>query len=168
MEHLDPIKSIVLPYANFLIFLGLAIYFFRKPLNNMAKARRDKFLFAAEESKKIMEETEKIYEDLKRKEATLAQEIEDIKKKSRESAEVEAKEIIASANAVAEHLKKEAVSIAEGIIETAKSEMRQEIMKLTKENVVKKLREELDATGHKNFMKKQVDKLSHITHEVKS
>ncbi len=168
MEQVDLLKSVILPYLNFFFFLGLAIYFFRKPLNNMARAKHDKFVFAADEARKLMEETEKLHQNLEMKAATLAQEIEGIKAKSREAAEIEAKEIIENAKAIAEHLKKEARFIADAAVEQAKQELRREIVTLAKESVVKKIHEEMDSAGHKTFLKKQVKELDHLTHEVQA
>lgn len=162
MEHVDPLMGIILPYANFFIFLGLAIYFFRKPAREAAAKKRDDYARLVNEAKKANEAAQAKLADLARREAQLDTEIKEIQNLAKISAEAEAQKITEDAERVALHLKAEARRIAEAEVEKAKAVLRDEILKSVREGVVNKVKTDMTADAQKALTQRRIADLQSI------
>ena len=86
-DHFDVLMGVILPYANFAIFLGLAIYFFRKPAAAAAKKRREQYSKLVAEATAARDAAVSKLNELKNREESLSDELASIKADSRVSAE---------------------------------------------------------------------------------
>lgn len=162
MEHFDFWKGFVFPYINTFIFLGLAIYFFRKPAIAAARKKRDEFLRTMNEAKKTYDEANEKLTQLKARHANLAAEIADIKKTSEAAATAETQRIVSDAERLAEHLKEEAKRIAAAEVAKARAELRQEIVETVSSNVVAKISKEVSGDMHHSIVRRNLSELRSI------
>lgn len=162
MEHFDFWKGFVFPYINTFIFLGLAIYFFRKPAVAAARKKREEFLRTMNEAKKAYDEANDKLNQLKARHANLAAELADIKKTSEAAAASEAQRIVSEAERLAGHLKEEAKRIAAAEIAKARSALRHEIVETVSSNVKAKISKEVSGDMHHNIVRKNLGELRSI------
>ena len=165
MEHLDPLMGVILPYTNFLIFLGLAIYFFRKPAREGAAKKRAEFLRVMNEAKKSYDDANEKLNQLKNRQANLETEIADLKKTSDLSAKTEADRIISDAERLANHLREEAKRIAAAELSKAKAELRQEIVSAVSSNVKQKITNAVTKDKHLEIVRRKMSELKTIKAE---
>jgi F0F1-type ATP synthase membrane subunit b/b' len=165
MEHLDPLMGVILPYTNFLIFLGLAIYFFRKPAREGAAKKRTEFLRVMNEAKKSYDDANEKLNQLKNRQANLETEIADLKKTSDLSAKTEADRIISDSERLANHLREEAKRIAAAELSKAKAELRQEIVSAVSSNVKQKITKEVTKDKHLEIVRRNISELKTIKAE---
>lgn len=164
-EHVDPLMGIILPYANFAIFLALAIYFFRGPARVGALKKREAYEKLLAESKAVHAEAESRLAEMKRRQAGLDQEIADLKATATTTADMEAAKIIGDAERLADHLRSEAKRIAAAEVERARATLRQEIVDSVRESVTNKLKTELTSEAHLSLVKNRISDLKTIRAE---
>ena len=165
MEHLDPLMGVILPYANFFIFLGLAIYFFRKPAREGAAKKRSEFLRVMNEAKKSYDDANEKLTQLKNRQANLESEISDLKKTSDLTAKTEADRIIADSQRLANHLREEAKRIAAAELSKAKAALRHEIVTAVSFNVQQKITKEVTKDKHLEIVRRNISELKTIKAE---
>ncbi|MCX6104753.1 MAG: hypothetical protein NTY08_02860 [Proteobacteria bacterium] len=161
-DHFDVLMGVILPYANFAIFLGLAIYFFRKPAAAAAKKRREQYSKLVAEATAARDAAVSKLNELKNREESLADELASIKADSRESAEQEASKIVADAERLATHLRAEAGRIAAAEVAKARAELRKEIVDTVTASVKEKLVRELSVDTQLVLARKKIDELKHV------
>lgn len=162
MEHLDIFKGVILPYANFIIFIAAAVYFFRKPLAEMSRKRRDTFEFSLKEATEARRLAEEKNRELTERLARLDQEISSIKSQTAEVAQKESERIVADANAMAKHIGEEARRMADAEVERAKIELRREIVRSVVEAVEKKLNTSFSREAQVQLTQKQIGALQAV------
>ncbi len=165
MEHLDPLMGVILPYANFFIFLGLAIYFFRKPARAGAAKKRTEFLRIMNDAKKSYDDANEKLSLLKIRQTNLESEIADLKKTSELSAKIEADRILSDSMRLANHLREEAKRIAAAELQKAKASLRQEIVNAVSSNVQQKITKEVNKDKHLEIVRRNISELKTIRAE---
>lgn len=165
MEHLDMLMGVILPYANFFIFLGLAIYFFKKPARDGALKKRTEFLRVMTEAKKSFDEANNSLIELKSRQKNLNAEISELKKISEEAAKTEAGRIAGESERLASHLKVEAKRIAAAEVQKAKAAIRRDIVDAVCENVKLKISKEVSSDKHLEIVRKNLSELKSIRAE---
>ena len=165
MEHLDMLMGVILPYANFFIFLGMAIYFFRKPAREGAAKKRTEFLRVMGEAKKSFDDANNTLIQLKARQANLNGEIAELKLVSEEAAKIEADRISTEAEKLASHLKVEAKRIAAAEVQKAKAAIRQDIVDAVCGNVKEKISKEVSGDKHLEIVRRNISELKSIRAE---
>ncbi len=165
MEHIDPLMGVILPYANFFIFLGLAIYFFRKPAREGAAKKRSEFLRVMNEAKKSYDDANEKLSQLKSRQTNLEAEIADLKKTSELTAKTESDRIIADSERLSNHLREEAKRIAAAELSKAKAALRQEIVSAVSVNVKQKITKEVTKDKHLEIVRRNISELKTIKAE---
>jgi len=159
MENVDILKGIVLPYFNFLLFLGALIFVARKPLGAMLLKRQLSFESALKEASAAKEEAAKRAAELRARLSKLETEVSQIKERALEHAQEEANNIVSSAESLAAHMRQEARRIADAELMRAKSSLREEIVSAVKEAVEKKVRSDLNSDSHLRIVRNQLGEL---------
>ena len=162
MEHVDPLMGIILPYANFAIFLGLAIYFFRKPAAAAAAKKRNEYTRLVNEAKKANDEAQARLAELTRRQLQLDTEIKEIQGLAKMTADTESQKIMEDATRIAAHLKAEAKRIASAEVEKAKATLRDEIIQSVRASVVDKVKTDLTTDGQKSLTERRIADLKSI------
>jgi len=161
-EHIDTLKGIILPFANFLMFLALAIYFFRKPARAAAAGRRAAFQKLMGEARAAREEALAKLATLKKREAALSVELDEIREIARSTAQMESAKIIADAEQMAKHLQSEATRIAQAEVSKARHELRREIVEAVWAGVTQKLKTELNADAQHTLVHNKINELKQL------
>jgi F-type H+-transporting ATPase subunit b len=144
VEGVDIFTGVIAPYVNLAIFLVLATLLFKGPIRNALSAKRLAYDDLVKKASEAKEEAEQRNLELKDRLVRLDREVEEIRVKAQAQAEQEARQVIASAEALAEHLKREARRIAEAEIAAAKEGLQREIIEQVKLQTVEQLRASLD------------------------
>ncbi len=157
MEHqLDFFSAVGIPYFNFFVFLAAFILFFRKPLLQMASARRDTYLSASKEAAQTLDAARKIFEDVKRRFDALDQELADFRKQSEVVAHDEAKRLLDETERFTRQLKDETARLAQDAVERARLELREEVVNAAKALAANRITKELDATAKEKILKARI------------
>ena len=150
MENFDLLNSFIYPYVNLAIFLGLAIYLLKKPLQNALTGKRESYLLLLERANQAKAEAEQKQHELEARLKKLDGELSRIRNEVKVAAELEAKAILVSGEHLAEHLKREARRIADAEISAAKEAIRAEILSQVRQKTAEELARTLDdARQHK-------------------
>lgn len=165
MEHLNMLMGVILPYANFFIFLGLAIFFFKKPARDGALKKRTEFLRVMTEAKKSFDEANNSLIELKLRQKNLNDEISEVKKISEVAAENEAARIATETERLVSHLKVEAKRIAAAEVQKAKASIRRDIVVAVCGNVKEKILREVSSEKHLEIVRKNLSELKSIRAE---
>ncbi len=145
MEHFDWMLGFWFPYINFAIFLALAIYFFRKPLANMAAKRRQNYLSAVKVANEAKELAVAKLAEIDARLSGLDREVAAIIDTANQEAERESARIIDAANRLAANLREEASRIAEAEIVRARQELKMTVLNEVRAEVEKKIAAEFGA-----------------------
>ena len=159
---IDLFRGIILPYFNFAVFLGLAVFFFRKMAVNAAAKQRQDFEKLMNEARAARDAAVARLDELKKREAGLDKEIADIVAISKASADVEAQKIVADAERLAALLRDEARRIAHTEVEKARAALRGEIVEAVREGVTKRLKSEMNPESQLKLVKRQIGELKTI------
>jgi len=165
VEHLDILKGVILPYANFIIFFVVLIYIARKPIAGMVTKRRDAFLALVRQSREAKDLAESKNRELTARLAKLDQEIADIRNFTREAAERDAARIVEDANRLAGHLKEEAKRLADAEIERARQAIREEIVAAVKETVTERVKTGFERDSHLKLVQTRISDLKTLRAE---
>lgn len=165
-EHsLDVFRGIVLPYFNFFVFLGAAIYFFRKMVVKAAAKQRTDFEAQMNEARQARDAAIARLDELKQRQTGLDKEIAEIMAMSKGAADVDARKILSDAERLATHLRDEAKRVAAAEVDKARATMRREIVEAVRQAVTTKLKSELTADAQLRLVKKQIGELKTIQAE---
>lgn len=155
-HHLDFFSAVGIPYFNFFVFLAAFIVFFRKPLLQMASARRDTYLSASKEAAQALDAARKIFDDVKRRFDALDQELTDFRKQSEVLAHEEAKRLLDETERFTRQLKDETARLAKDAVERARIELREEVVKAAKSLAADRITKELDAAAKEKILKARI------------
>ena len=129
MEHgIDLLHGIIIPYVNFIIFVSVLVYFFRKPLTAMAELRRDKFLQSSKDAAAALQQAQPGLELLQKKFSSLDQELLEFKKQSQTQAEEDAQRILQEGEKLATQIATETKRVAVEEVARAKQAFREELV----------------------------------------
>ena len=162
MEGVDIFAGVIAPYINLVIFLVLATLMLRGPIRNALAAKRNAYEDLVRKASAAKEEAEKRNLELKDRLVKLDREVEDIRTKARVQAEQEARQVVASAESLAEHLKREARRIAETEIAVAKENLQREIIEQVKIQTVEQLKAALDDTRQHQVVQQSLNTLGGV------
>ena len=137
------LTDLLLQWLNFVLLLGVLVYFARKPIQNFFADRRTQIANDLEESARLLEAAETRYADWQRKLIELDQETERIKSDGLRAAEDDAARIVSDAQAAAERIGRDAEAVIETELRRAQAELRAEAAVLATELAEKILREKL-------------------------
>lgn len=161
MEHsaehtLNLSSQVLLPYFNFFVFLAAFIYFFRKPLQEMAAARRDVYLSASKNAAAALETARQTFDAVKKRLDSLDSELADFKKQSDAAANDEARKIAEDTERFIRQLEAETTRLAADAIETARRELRREIVEAARDMAASKIETELNAGTKEAILKNRI------------
>ncbi len=162
MEGVDIFTGVIAPYINLAIFLVLATWMLKGPIRNALSAKRNAYEDLVRKASAAKEEAEKRNLELKDRLVQLDREVEEIRVKAQAQAEQEARQVIASAESLAEHLKKEARRIAAAEVAAAKVDLQREIIEQVKLQTVEQLRANLDDSRHHQVVQQGLNTLGGV------
>jgi len=163
MQHVDLIKGIIIPYANFFVFLLLAYFLMKKPFAAMVLGRRKSFEELLHKANQEKEEAMARAQKLEAKLNSLYDEVEKIKENAKLIGSKEADKIVLEAEELAKHLIEEAHRVAAAEVTRAKNELRAEIVQEVMKDVRKKIQQDLGEKTKLEIVHRQVEVLKNLT-----
>ncbi len=115
---------------NFLVLIGVLVYFARKPVLEYFAERRSEIKGDIDAAAALLEQAEQRNSELQRRLADLHGELEEIRVTARQRAEEEYERIVAEAHEAAEHIQRDAVASVDQELRRAKTELREEAASL--------------------------------------
>lgn len=165
-HHINWLMDVILPWANFLIFFGAAVFIFRKPAVAAARKQRDDFEKLRAEAVRARDVAQEKLDILRKRESALAAEIAETARLSKVAAEAEAAKIISDAERVATHLKTEAKRIAAAEVENARAAIRRDIVAALKEAVTTRIQKDFNEAAHLALARQRVSDLQQMNREA--
>lgn len=154
--------KVIAPYANFILFVVLAVYWLRKPLANFFHGKKQDFIAQAEEAAKAKELALAENNDLKSQLNKIRQEVEDIKTKAKKSSDQEAARLVAKAEELAADLKQDATRVRENEVKKAKEQLRRHLVGEVKKAVEGRLETDLPAAARAKLVDSHINALKAI------
>ena len=158
--------TIGFPFINFMMFLGLLIYWTRNPAKRAARDQHEKYQALIRESHAAKEAAEKAFAAISNRASGFSAEINVIKRDRLRQAEIDAQTIIESATTLAAHMKIEAQRLIEFEIARAKTQLRDELVAKALAVTVERLQNKLDAPQHHAIIAKSIGHIELLKAEV--
>lgn len=162
MGNVDFITGLVLPNFNFLLFLGLCVLFFRKPLAQIASKRRSDFEAAIREASKAKDAAMLKNKELTDRLRVLDAEVTALRASIINAAEKDAARVKEDAESLARNLIEEARRMADAEVENAKLNLKAEILETVHAAVVSKIKSELNPQDHVNMIEAKMGNLQSL------
>jgi F-type H+-transporting ATPase subunit b len=184
VEHVDLVKGVLLPYINFFLFVGMAVWFFKKPLSKALSAQRESYYqtlkdanaaltSAQQKHDEINEQLQKFHHSLDELQGKVGDKgaagqltMDGIKERARKQAEAQREALLQKTQKLARQLEEEASRIAEYEIERAREQLKKEILDITKQKVVERLKTELGESKQLQLVKNKAGVLEQLNLEV--
>jgi F0F1-type ATP synthase membrane subunit b/b' len=159
----DLTSAVLLPYFNFAVFLVAFIYFFRKPLQKLAQSRRDSYLSASREAAAALNNARQTFDTVQKRLDSLEGELQDFKKQSDKVANQEALKITEETERFVSQLGAETTRLAAEAIETARQELRREIVNAAKKMTEAKIETDLKMDAKEALLKNRIAEASKMS-----
>lgn len=156
------VKDFLYRCFNFALMVGLLAYFVTKPIRKGLKERTEeirKTLADAQAAKEAAEARQREYRD---KLAKATEEIAGITEAIRREGELEREKILAAAKEMAEKIEKEATNKASGVVDKARSELREEAARLAVELAENLLKKQINTDDQKRLVDEYMQKVGEL------
>jgi F-type H+-transporting ATPase subunit b len=162
MENINTLTGIILPYLNFALFVAMCVYFFRKPLREMATKRRADFESMLRDATKAKQEALEKNRELTERLRKLDAEVAAIKDSAIQGAQRDADRLTRDAEVFAKNLLEEARRMADAEVERARAALKSEIIASVRDAVESKIRSDLKPADHVALIKQNLGSLDEM------
>lgn len=128
MEGVDFFSGFLFPFINFSIFLIVACWVARKPLQTFAAGQRQIFLDRAREASERAAELQGLEEKLQNDTSRIEQDLLTIEQQAKRDAEREAQSVVAEAVQIATQIGRDAKMIADAYEQQIRLRLQREIL----------------------------------------
>ena len=156
---MDFVKSVVLPYINFAIFLVLLIKFGKKPLAQALGARKDAFLASSSQAKQLHDEAKLLNEKLQSRLDNLSSELSEIAETIINTAKSESDRIISEAERLSLAIKTEAELLIQSELAQAEQKIHNDLVAQAAKAVEEKLKSGLAAEANSALVTSGINKI---------
>ncbi len=160
MDVNEELGKVFVHAVNFVIFVGLLVYFLRRPLKDFLANRRLSISSQLDESERLKTEAQARFDELDSRIAAFDQEIADMLARVKTECELERGKAIANANAGAEMLREAAERGVAKELEKARHSLRAETVELAMTLAEDVLRGALSATDHGRLATEYFDRIA--------
>jgi len=147
-EHL---RRVLTHFINFVIFVGLLVYFIRRPLKDFLANRRLTISQQLDESRDMMADAQTRFDEIEERLAAFGDELEEMLQRVREDCATERERSIANAERAAVALKEAAERGVDKELDKAKHELRTETVELAMDLAEQVLRSQVTAEDHRRL-----------------
>ena len=155
-HHFDLTSAVVIPYINFAVFIAAFVFFFRKSLASLDKSRRVAFLSASKEAQASLDAALQVFSEVKARLDALDSELSAFREQSERAAHEEARRIAEETERFSKQLQEETKRIASEAIESARQELRHEVVQAARELAQKRIETELDVGARELILKSRM------------
>ena len=152
----------VVPYINFFIFLGILVYFSKKPLSQLAGKRKSDFDAHQRLAKETLGRAKEGLDQLTRRMKGLNEEIASMKSKALTEAKREAQKIIDDGKRQAEQILEDAKKLREAEFAEAQRKLALETMSRARADLLGRLEKEFDSSKDKHFIEKRLEEIASL------
>jgi F-type H+-transporting ATPase subunit b len=154
--HHPGIGDLFFPAANFILFAGLLVYFMREPVREFFRARTARLREALDTGAKARAEAEALRAEIARDVKNLPALREQLRADLRAVAEREQANLLALGREAAERLRRDARMVADQEVETARQELRAEVIDEAVRQAVALVRGALQPTDQERLVREFV------------
>ncbi len=164
MEQFSWWQSVVFPYVNFAIFIGVLIYFARGPLAKMVKQRCSDYEGLLAKAHEAQDLAAAQLADLEKRLASLDNELALIRQRMQSEAAHEAEEIKRKGEALRQYIQGEAERIRQAEVRRAGEKLQEQIVNLLGKNLRQEITENWHDGEQRAFNHQQAAELSKIVY----
>jgi F0F1-type ATP synthase membrane subunit b/b' len=161
-HHFDILNSVLIPYINFFIFVGLFVFFFRKPLAALVRGRRHDFEKSLAAASSAKDHAEKVYNETKARFDRLDEELKQFSDNSLSLASREADRQLEDGRRLVEQIRKETEQLSKDLVVNAKQQLREEMLRTAATIVEERLRNELKEDKQHQLIQKSIGNLKSV------
>jgi F0F1-type ATP synthase membrane subunit b/b' len=159
-DHFNWLMGAALPYFNFLVFLGLAVYFFKNPLKLKTKTKRDEYLKAVEALEVKKREVEAMNRELVELSAAIDDQVAAMEKSAKTFTETHLGHVKEDAKREIDKITKTAeVRLASEFLRL-ESELRSKIVLESEKNLESIISKQLDSAKSRAFSKRAIEAIT--------
>jgi F-type H+-transporting ATPase subunit b len=140
------------PLINFVLLLGVLVYFGREPIRTMFRDRRSQIQSDLDAAAEKLREAEARHTQLQRQLQRLDAELEKIRAQARQRAEQERDQILADARTAAERVRRDAEAAIQQEAQRARASLRSEAAELALSLAAERIRSELGASDRERLI----------------
>ena len=155
-DHAPPVGWFLLDFA---IFVGLLVYFTKRPFTEMFQKRHDTVKASIEEAQAAHNKALAFQKEYKEKLARVDQEAKALIEGAKKDGAEERDEIIESAQEYAERLRKDTSSVVDQEVELARERLRQELVEEVLRLAQSRIEKELDDDDRRRLLEQAISDL---------
>lgn len=144
---------------NFAIFIGLLVFFLRKPVKEFWSSRTNTIRFDMEEGEKLRREAQAKYDDLKRRVSRLESEAQELVRSLQQEGEMEKKRLTEEADKLAARLLSDGQRIMDQEFRRVREGLKEQAVQLVVEAAEKLVAENMKADDQKRLSDKYLETL---------
>jgi len=148
--------------ANMLIFIGALVYFLKTPISNALADRKAGIHRAAEEAKARRAKSDQIASDIQARLAQLEDEIKNIHERAQQEGERQRRELIAAAEVEAKKILAQAQAEVDNRLKNARHELTEYAGQLASERAEQILRERITPDDQKKLFDESVREVAEV------
>lgn len=156
MESFNWLSLVIFPYVNFFLFLGVLVYFARKPLNAMTLQKRAEYERVVLEANRAKAEADAKLKAINSRLSNLAAELLSMKNTALAEAEEEANKIVQQGERLAKRLKEDAHRMAQAEVEKAEAILSERILNGVRNSVVTRLKSEMTTEKQGEYLERRL------------
>jgi F-type H+-transporting ATPase subunit b len=158
----EEFQTLLYTIGNFLILLGVVVYFARKPTQAFFAARRNEIKTDLEGAADQFSESEATYAKWQRRLVDLEEELDEIRATSRQRAEAERERILSDAQSNAERIRRNATTAVKLELRRAREELRKEATQLAIELAAERLNREVNEADRDRLLDEFIDRVAEM------
>lgn len=152
----------VVPYLNFLIFLGILVYFARTPLSQLASKRKSTFDAHHKAASEALNQAKQQLDELQNRAKVLSSEVDIMRSRGIQEAQSEAKRIVEDGKKLAQQILEDAKKMRDAEFLQAQAELERQALILVKTAVVKKLETDFNESKDHAFIEHRIKEMGEL------
>jgi len=152
----------ILKFANMLLFIGVLVYFIRKPLKSAMTERSAAIRRAAEEAKERRRKADEMASDIQARLAAIEGEVRAIHQRAEAEGEKQKRDLIAAAEAEAAKILQAARNEVDNRLKHARHELTEFAGQLAAERAEQILREKIDEDDQKRLFQESLRQVTEV------
>lgn len=147
----EELRKVLVHAVNFVIFVGLLVYFLRRPLKDFLANRRLAIAQQLDESRELKESAQTRHDEIAGRISVFGREVEEMLDRVRRECAVERERAIANAQEAGQALQRSAQRGVEKELDKARHDLRSETVELAMEVAEKVLRAAVSLDDHRRL-----------------
>ena len=151
--------SVIAPYINFFLFLGILVYFSRKPLAALALSKKEAFDNGASEATQRLQKAQAEHKDTTTRLAQLDAEVHQMIENAKAEADAERARQEREGEEAVKRIMADADRVVASELLRAQTELRREVFHLVRSAVTTQVGEELTQSDQRQIVSRRVSEL---------